>query len=388
LERTWELNEANKRLESLATTDVVTGLPNHRSLVNALDAEVSRCTTAQATCAVLFIDLDYFKALNDSFGHAVGDNVLREFGEILQGALGDKGVCGRWGGEEFVCILPNSNHDDAIEIAESIRRIAAQHSFKLCMSCHLTCSIGVAIFPKDGSNQSSLAESADKAMYVAKSLGRNQVRAAQDVSSSFVSLHSDSVSREDQALTGLVEALASLVRIRDSSTGNCINDVEDLAKQIAVELKLTPSDIRLIGIAGKLHDIGKVAISDAILTKTDPLTPDEWALMKQHATIGAEVVARVPSLRAIAPGIRSHHEQWDGGGYPDGLIGAEIPLAAQIVSVADCFSAITSDRPYHQGLSGEEALAKIRQSSGSKFSPDVVSALEGVIGRSRSLSAA
>jgi diguanylate cyclase (GGDEF)-like protein len=374
--RTSELESANQKLAQLATTDTVTGLANHRSLVSSLDAEVSRCAATHSTCSVLFIDLDYFKALNDSCGHVAGDEVLNEVGATLEEAIRGRGICGRWGGEEFVCILPDTDGEKAVELAESVREQIARRSFGAALSCHLTCSVGVASYPRDGLDRSTLAEAADKAMYVAKSLGRNQVRAAEDVSSGFESLRFDCSSREDQALSGLVEALVALVNMRDECSGKHIEDVEVLSREIGIALGMADAEIRLLGIAGKLHDIGKVAISDAILTKGTALSTEEWSSVKQHPRIGADVLARVPSLRAIAAAVRSHHECWDGSGYPDGLIGDEIPVAAQIISVADAYSAMTSSRPYREPMTHDAALSEIRRCRGTQFSPTVVDALE------------
>ena len=387
-ERTLSLQEANERLARLATTDPLTGLANHRSLMDTLDEEIERCRETRLNCSVLFIDLDHFKALNDSCGHVVGDSLLQEVAAILVESVGESGFCGRWGGEEFVCILPDKDGQGAIGHAEDIRRTIAQHAFRAGMGYHITCSIGVASFPGDGLDRSTLAEAADKAMYVAKSLGRNQVRAADDVSSGFEGFRSDASSREDQALTCLVEALASLVNLRDGSTGSHINDVEELSMQLAHAMGLTDSETRIVGITGKLHDIGKVAIPDVILTKAGSLTAEEWEIMKQHSVIGAEVVARVPSLRAMAPGVRAHHERWDGGGYPDGLAGSHIPLAAQIVSVADAYCAITANRPYRTARSHEIALAELRRCEGTQFAPDVIEALNKVFDEASSKQAA
>src|SRR5579862_8301700 len=143
-ERTLELEEANRRLALLATTDPVTGLANHRSLVDALEAEVNRCINTHSTCGVLFIDVDYFKALNDAYGHIGGDQILKDLGGVLQDGVGLASICGRWGGEEFVCILPGASKESAGELAETIRSMVARHSFRVGMGCNVTCSIGVA----------------------------------------------------------------------------------------------------------------------------------------------------------------------------------------------------------------------------------------------------
>jgi HD-GYP domain-containing protein (c-di-GMP phosphodiesterase class II) len=152
--------------------------------------------------------------------------------------------------------------------------------------------------------------------------------------------------------------------------------VAALAIRLAGQIGLEGAEVTRVGLMGKLHDIGKVAIPDAILLKPGPLTDEEWALMKRHPVIGAEVISHVPTLRATAAGIRGHHERWDGRGYPDGLAGEAIPLAARIINVADSYSAMTTDRPYQSARNAEAALQEMKRCAGTQFDPAVVAALE------------
>ncbi len=375
-ERTQSLQEANEKLAKLATTDALTGLANHRGLVSHLEAVIEQANADGKSCGVLFIDLDHFKALNDSFGHAVGDSVLSELGQLLKRTIAEEGAWGRWGGEEFVCILPDTNYTEALDLAERVRSSVAQNVFNT--GCHMTCSIGVALSPGDGTARSTIAEAADRAMYVAKALGRNQVRAASDVLSSFAALRAENPSREDLALEGLVQALMSLVEARDVTTAAHTNVVRALATRLAIAMNLSAEEVHFVALVGQLHDIGKVAVPDSILLKKGPLSADEWQIMRGHVGIGAEVVKRVPSLRVLSPAIRAHHEKWDGSGYPDGLVGEDIPLAARIVAVADAFAAMTADRPYRLAQSNEIALTEIYRLSGTQFAPEVVDALRSL----------
>jgi HD-GYP domain-containing protein (c-di-GMP phosphodiesterase class II) len=184
---------------------------------------------------------------------------------------------------------------------------------------------------------------------------------------------------ESGVLKGAVEALAMLVDARDHYTGAHTDEVANLSIRIALTLGLDSSDAHEIGLAGKLHDIGKVAVPDAMLRKPTGLTPEEWAVMRRHPIVGAGVVRRIPTLGLLAPAIRGHHEHWDGSGYPDGLCGTEIPLAARIVAVADAYGAITTERPYRAASSPEWALAEIRRCAGTQFDPRVVAALERLL---------
>ncbi len=372
------LAEANTRLEALATTDPLTGLPNHRAIVAALDKELERVHRYGRPCSVLFLDLDHFKALNDTCGHAAGDTALHELAALTRATLRGVDTLGRWGGEEFVAILPETAADGAATVAEGVRAAVAAYAFSAGGGVRLTLSVGMASCPGDAANRDGLVDAADRAMYAAKRLGRNQVRAAGDPA--VAALDGESGSREDVALVGTVEALAALVEARDQYTGEHTNEVARLTARLALLLGRDTADARLIGLAGRLHDVGKIAIPDAVLRKPGRLTEDEWTLIRTHPVVGADVVGRVPALRVLAPLIRAHHERWDGSGYPDGLAGADIPLGARIIAVADAYGAMTTDRPYRAGRDAAWALAELRRCAGAQFDPTVVDALMTVVG--------
>ena len=219
---------------------------------------------------------------------------------------------------------------------------------------------------------------ADRAMYGAKKLGRNQVRKADDPA--ILALETDQPgSREDDTLVGTIEALTALVEARDHYTGEHTSRVSALATRLALALGLDASEAYMIGLVGRLHDIGKVAVPDVVLLKPSRLTEEEQLLIRKHPVVGGDVVSRVPSLRMIAPSIRAHHEQWDGSGYPDGLAGERIPLGARIVATADAYEAMTTDRPYQPARERAWALAELRRCAGTQFDPSVVEVLERVI---------
>ena len=244
---------------------------------------------------------------------------------------------------------------------------------------HLTSSLGVAIYPDDAGDRSGLVEAADLAMYTAKKLGRNQIRSASDPTTFSLQAYVRTSSREEAALTGAVESLTMLVEARDQYTGEHTNDVALLSMQLALILGLDATEARMIGLAGRLHDLGKVAVPDAVLQKPGSLTDEEWKLMRTHPIVGAEVVSRMPALRVLAPIIRAHHERWDGHGYPDGLAGESIPLGARIITVVDAYSAMTTNRPYRKASSPAWALRELRRCAGTQFDAKVVAALEHVL---------
>jgi diguanylate cyclase (GGDEF)-like protein len=368
------------RLESLAGADPATGLPNHRTLVSTLDREIERSRRYGHPCVLLFLDLDHFKALNDTFGHPAGDAALREFSSVVRSSLRSIDTLGRWGGEEFVAILPETDEEAGLSVAERLRSAVAAHAFWSAGGSHITCSAGLASYPEHAQDRDGLIELADQAMYAAKRLGRNQVRLAGE---SVVSLQAAETrrpsSREEAALVSMVEALAALVNARDRYTGQHVDMVSGFAVRLALTLGLDTSQARLVGLAGRVHDIGKVAIPDAVLHKPTGLTEDEWTLMHAHPALGASVIGRVATLRVLAPIIRAHHERWDGRGYPDNLRGEAIPLTARILAVTDAFCAMTTERPYQRARDPGAAVAEVRRCSGTQFDPDVVEALEWLL---------
>ena len=277
-----------------------------------------------------------------------------------------------------MAILPETQRASALDAAERVRAAVAAHTFSVGGGVHLTCSIGAAIYPCDALSRPDLACASDRAMYAAKHLGRNQVRSADDPVLNLLDRGAEA-SREEVALQGTVEALARLVEVRDSYTASHTDDVAEIATRIALHLGLSAAEARMVGLVGRLHDVGKVGVPDAILRKPSALTPEEWQVMKQHSAIGADVVGRVPALRGIASSIRGHHERWDGSGYPDGLQGEAIPLGARIIAVADAYSAMTTDRPYRKALDTTGARSELQRYAGAQFDPRIVEALEVVL---------
>src|ERR1700739_4899636 len=230
-------------------------------------------------------------------------------------------------------------------LAERVRTAIAAHLFDVAGGTHLTVSLGMAAHPQDGSTRAELLDAADRAMYAPKCLGRNQSFSASDPVIASVDGSAGRISMpNERTVMGAVDALALLVDLRDKDTSEHATHVAILAQQLAAALDCTPEQVRAVHMAAKLHDIGKVAVADAILHKQGPLTAREWEAMREHPTIGADVVGRIGGLAEIAPIIRGHHEHYDGSGYPEGLAGQDIPLEARIVGVADAFHAMVGAR--------------------------------------------
>ncbi|MEO7714902.1 MAG: diguanylate cyclase [Capsulimonas sp.] len=375
-ERTTELREANERLQKMLHTDPLTGLLNHRASVAALDLEIERCARYSRGCAMMIVDIDDFKPFNDSFGHEAGDSLLAEIGSVIRKRLRAIDIVGRWGGEEFIIILPELDSAQALAAAEAVRSTVGSHAFGAGEG-RVTCSVGVGAYPQDGAYRAGIISVVDRALQGAKRLGRNQARVASDPA--VMMLDDISENPDSQILQGEVAALAMLVAVRDCYTGRHTDDVAELAKSIALGLGLSEEEADVIGLVGQLHDIGKVGIPDAVLQKTASLSEEEWMVMRTHPSVGSDILLQMPTLQHIAVAVRAHHERWDGGGYPDRLTGEEIPLAARIVSIADSFGAITSDRPYRKGRGYQAGVEELRRCAGRQFDPTVVEAAVRVI---------
>ena len=368
------------RLETLAGTDPVTGLPNHRTVVALLDQEIDRSRRHNRSCAVLFLDLDHFKALNDTLGHQAGDIALREFSSVVRTVLRGFDSLGRWGGEEFVALLPETDNEAALGVAERARAAVAAHAFWAAGGARITCSCGVATYPSDAQDRARLIQLADQAMYAAKRLGRNQVRGVADLThAADVEPWTTGSRQGDSILEETVEALVSLLEARSQGTRDHIHSVSRWAVRLAVALGVDAQQTHLVGLAGRLHDIGKVGLPDDLLQNADHLTEEERARVRSHAVLGAATVSSMPTLRPLAPLIRAHHERWDGKGYPDGLAMQAIPLGARILAVADAYSVMTADRPNRPASRPSAAFAELRRCSGTQFDPHVVDALERVL---------
>ena len=367
------LQSANARLETLATTDPLTELPNHRALAAALEAEMDRSLRYGRPFGVLFIDIDHFKSINDTGGHAAGDAALQQFAALVRGSLRGADLLGRWGGEEFVAVLPETDAAGALAAAEQVCAAVGQAVFAIGGGLRVTCSIGVASSEADSPAEGReagrgrekcdvLLTAADQAMYAAKRLGRNQVRAAGDPAvTQLLARDQEGASREDMALSGTVEALAALGKSRDTPGGELAEASALLSVKLARALGLTGAESRQIGLAARLHHVGLAGAPD----------------VETHPAVGAAIVSHVPSLRPLAPLIRAHHEHWDGSGFPNALAGQEIPMGARIIAVADAFCLLTGGAP---ALEPAPALLEVRRESGSRFDPAVVEALGAAVG--------
>jgi two-component system, cell cycle response regulator len=325
------------RHESL--TDQLTGLLNRRALVTRLE---DLCTDREPTPHILLLlDLDGFKSYNDSFGHSAGDALLRRLAQRLRAAVRGRGLAYRLGGDEF-CVLVSGGSVDL----EWVRAAAAASLREYGDGFAITSSGGHVVIPHEADTANHALQLADRRMYAEKGSGP--------------------VGRDSRDV--LLQALLE----RDTQLGHHTSTVADLASALAAEAGLVGSAAKLVRVAAELHDVGKLALPEGLLLKPEPLDDAEWKLVREHTLIGERIVSRAEGFEDVARTVRSTHERWDGGGYPDGLVGEEIPLAARIIAISDAYDAMTSSRPYRSAMSSEEAILELRRSAGSQFDPTLV----------------
>jgi diguanylate cyclase (GGDEF)-like protein/putative nucleotidyltransferase with HDIG domain len=360
------------KAEEKARIDELTGLFNRRSLDEVIDSEISRHSRYGGTFSLAILDLDSFKAYNDSFGHLSGDTLLRQVGDIIRGTIRNSDQAFRYGGDEFAILLPQTDIDAGLNVIERVRqKIAAAFDSG---EIPITASIGVASWPDDGISHTDIIAAADVTLYRAKRSGGNQIYCA---SGSLPALQLDEAVGEkahkvDNRILSVVYALSETVESKSPYMYNHSKKVAEYALALAKALKLEPAEMSKLEICALLHDIGKVTISDTIVNKEGELTEEEWESVKSHSQMGAALAKRVPQLAACADGILHHHEWYDGSGYPDGLKGDNIPLEARILAIADAFTAMTSETSYSETLTHEQALEELKRRAGTQFDPELV----------------
>ena len=347
----WLLSVYRRRSEAMmqasldtsseeARTDELTGLPNRRALVEELEHR----TGEDERFTLLLADLNGFKRYNDTFGHPAGDALLRRLGLRLAAACEDRGIAARLGGDEFCVLLFGEVAPDE---AHALVREALSDEGE---GFRITAASGLALVPDEGADSSAALRLADSRMYAAK------------------------ISGHPSAEQRLSSVLRRMLDESHPGLGSHVEEVATLAGACAETLGLPEDEVRSVERAAELHDLGKVGIPSAILTKQGPLSDEEWAFMRRHSIIGERILAGVPALERVALLVRSSHERWDGAGYPDGLAGEEIPIGARIICAADAYCAMTEARPYAAARSVTSARAEMRTCAGSQFDPAVVTA--------------
>jgi len=382
------LKESRDKLIERANTDSLTGLGNHRYFQESLRSELKRAERYQRPFAVLMLDIDDFKALNDTHGHLVGDAVLQTLAHVLVGCTRTEvDQVARYGGEEFGVILPETDAADALVVAERMRSSVEDQLFtgKDGEQIRMTISVGVAQYPVHSAEPEGLIMAADLALYQSKSMGKNR----RTVFSNDTREHRN---RDPYRLylllnatdAGTIEAIAAAVDAKGQRSPAFSKAIVNHAVAVAQELGSSEEEQNDVRIASLLHDIGKLGISDAILNKKGPLTDDEREMMKSHPALGYAIVRKSPHLKSMVPGILYHHERWDGAGYPEGLKGEGIPLIARIIAVVDAYHAMMTKRSHTKSLTPDEAKAELRRGAGTQFDPRIVDVFLRILEREES----
>ncbi len=383
-EMTTSLRSSQERLLALIDTDLLTGLDNHRRFQERLEQEAGRCAHSGESLSLLLFDLDHFGAYNQKHGHAAGDKAMQDTAGLLRSLLPEIAVVSRYGGEEFAVLLPQCRLAQAEEIAEQIR--AAVEG----LDSGLTLSAGCAEFGTHSAEGAGLVLAAELAVSRAKQLGRNRVCRFDTLPGADTNADPYQLHRflKDESLS-TIQALAAAVDAKDSYTQGHSSRVARYAVALAQSIGLSDAEVDLVHITGTLHDVGKIGVPDSILKKPSHLDAEERRIMETHPALGEVIIRKAPQLAPTLPGVRHHHERWDGKGYPDGIGGETIPQVARLLAVADTFDAMTSDRPYRKGMSWEIALGEIGRSAGTQFEPRLaeafVSLMQADLGKNKAV---
>jgi diguanylate cyclase (GGDEF)-like protein len=397
-----EVSEAARR-------DPLTGLYNVRMLRQALTDEIVRSERTGAAFSLVMIDIDFMKHINDTYGHPIGDQVLRNVANTLTEQVRQVDVVARYGGEEFGVLLAEASGPRAMIVAERIRQqIEARHHDGVREA--ITVSIGLAAYPDDASSCTDLIRAADQALYASKHQGRNRImrynetncisanedaeafdlaRQPKPYDSTVIRAVRDALDglHADQQIMRQIGALASLVTLmqaRDPSALEHLSDTAALARLFLSHLTVDERERATIHLACLLRDVGQTAVGGAILNKQDSLTREEYEAIREHPVIGAQIVAPLRGLDPIVPFIRHHHERWDGQGYPDGLTGSAIPYGARVVGLVDALYAMLLTGPGASRSHGVDyAREEIARNAGTQFDPELAKRLVFVIDSNR-----
>jgi diguanylate cyclase (GGDEF)-like protein len=353
----------------LALTDPLTGLGNHRHFHERLQHDLDKAQDEGFPLTLCLLDIDNFKQINDRYGHPSGDKVLAQVAARLR----QGGEAFRLGGDEFALLLPRRDEHEGLSIARSI--IERMCETEVDLGEVLNMSAGVATYPQHGVERSELVRVADSALYLAKEQGKNTVRVYRPDVIELVELRRLAEGPDRAARLRAAASLAHAVDARDAYTGSHSYMVGELAARVARRMGLDSESIELTRLAGSLHDLGKLAIPEEILRKPGPLNEAERLVLERHPQIGYRMLDSL-GVEPVATWVLHHHERWDGNGYPEQKAGAEIPLGARILFVADAYDAMTTDRVYRGRLSHDRAIAELERCAGTQFDPDVVDAFK------------
>ena len=329
--------------------DALTGLGNRRKLEADLARMIPQATETEPLVLAL-LDLEGFKTYNDSYGRTAGDALLARLGKNLAHAVEGRGAAYRMGGDEF-CVVASVGADGPARVLADAEAALSERGEGFAIAS----TYGAVLLPKEATDAAAALRIADQRLYAGKA--------------------TDSRSAGRQSADVLLQALHE----RSPELGSHLHDVAMLAREVGQRLGMNGEELDEIAQAAELHDVGKMAIPDAILKKPGPLDHEEWEFIRGHTIIGERIVSAAPALVSVAKLIRSSHERFNGTGYPDALKGEEIPLGARVVAVCDAYDAMIGPRPYRLGLSKEDAISELRRCASAQFDPVVVDVFCSVV---------
>ncbi|MCE5321831.1 diguanylate cyclase [bacterium] len=362
------------KAEQRANIDGLTDIYNHRYFQERLANEIERANRYSRPLCLIMLDLDNFKIFNDTWGHQEGDKLLKWFADICAGCIRNIDILARYGGEEFVIILPETEAQEALEVAERIRHTVSRRSKgTFGNNKRTTVSAGIAGFPSQGQTPHQLVLNADAALYYAKQQGKNRCFVyREEFHCSYRANPGHVKPLLDDDDISAIEALAAMADAKDSHSRGHSLSVMSLSVTLAESIGMSAEEINNLKIAALLHDIGRIATPEKILEKSEPLEADEWQQIENQPKLGSCILKRMQQMSSIVPAVKHHHERYDGKGYPAKLAGKNIPLLARIIAITEAFDAMTSNRSYRKALTVDEAVNELKTCAGTQFDPDLV----------------
>lgn len=382
------LESAFDKLAHISKTDQLTGLANRRHFEEVFERFYVQSKRYNRPLSLMMIDVDYFKAVNDTAGHQAGDELLKQVATGLEKACRQADLPARIGGDEFAVLLPETASSDAALVAQRIREYICEKPFHSgALEFHISLSIGLTdLNAGEIDSPEAMSLLADRALYAAKEQGRNCLVQACDIagtngkgfqeeSGRVNVLHKKLAGLDNRFQDVFLQVMQEIMKIleqRDPNMADHARKVQHYALLIAQEMELPPRILKRLEIAAMLHDIGMTTMPDEILLNPGELTEEQMKIMRRHSLLSVRIMEGMEFLEQEIPTVRYHHERFDGTGYPEGLSGSAIPLTARILSVADSFEAMTSSRTFRHPLSRVEALGELKKASGTQFDPVVL----------------